>query len=88
MTPEEAIQFGKEQLEIFGKDSDMYAFIDIAIKALEERPKGRWIETGYETGALGITYQQTQCSNCGWEYALPTWLYFCPNCGADMRGDL
>ena len=55
---------------------------------VEERPKGRWIETGYETGALGITYQQTQCSNCGWEYALPTWLYFCPNCGADMRGDL
>ena len=36
MTNEEAIKFGKEQLEIFGKDSDMYAFIECAIKALEE----------------------------------------------------
>ncbi len=50
------------------------------------RPKGKWEETGYETGALGITYRQTQCSNCGWEHALPMWWNFCPNCGADMRG--
>lgn len=51
----------------------------------EERPQGEWKETGYETGALGITYRQTQCSNCGWEHALPMWLNFCPNCGAEMR---
>ena len=51
------------------------------------RPQGKWKETGYETGALGITYRQTQCSNCGWEQALPMYLNFCPNCGADMRGD-
>ena len=50
------------------------------------RQKGEWKETGYETGALGITYRQTQCSNCGWEHALPMWLNFCPNCGADMKG--
>lgn len=49
------------------------------------RQKGEWKETGYETGALGITYRQTQCSNCGWEHALPMWLNFCPNCGAEMR---
>ena len=49
------------------------------------RPKGKWKETGYETGALGITYRQTQCSNCGWEQAMPMWLNFCANCGADMR---
>ena len=52
-----------------------------------KRPKGKWKETGYETGALGITYRQTQCSNCGWEHALPMWWNFCPNCGADMRGE-
>lgn len=41
---------------------------DLAVKALQnERPKGEWKETGYETGALGITYRQTQCSNCGAE---------------------
>lgn len=50
-----------------------------------QRPKGEWKETGYETGALGITYRQTQCSNCGWEHALPMWWNFCPNCGAEMR---
>ena len=50
-----------------------------------QRPHGKWKETGYKTGALGITYQQTQCSNCGWEYALPMWWNFCPNCGAEMR---
>ena len=51
----------------------------------KERPQGEWKETGYETGALGITYRQTQCSNCGWEHALPMWYNFCPNCGAEMR---
>lgn len=51
-----------------------------------ERPQGEWKETGYETGALGITYRQTQCTNCGWEHALPMWWNFCPNCGAKMKG--
>lgn len=50
--------------------------------------KGEWRETGYETGALGITYRQTQCSNCGWEHALPMWWNFCPNCGAKMEVSL
>lgn len=55
------------------------------LQSLEERPQGEWKETGYETGALGITYRQTQCSNCGWEHALPMWWNFCPNCGAKMQ---
>lgn len=50
-----------------------------------QRPKGEWKETGYETGALGITYRQTQCSNCGWEHALATLWNYCPNCGARME---
>ena len=54
-------------------------------KVYYERPHGEWKETGYETGALGITYRQTQCSNCGWEHALPVWWNFCPNCGAEMQ---
>ena len=64
---------------------DIQRSLDLAIKAIEERPQGEWKETGYETGAFGITYRQTQCSNCGWEHALPMWFNFCPNCGAEMR---
>ena len=72
------------------KENDYENFPDrcgdfISNKVLEERPHGEWKETGYETGALGITYRQTQCSNCGWEHALPMWWNFCPNCGAEME---
>ena len=61
-----------------------------SIEILEKwkRPQGKWRETGYETGALGITYRQTQCSNCGLEHALPMWWNFCPNCGAKMEKSL
>ncbi len=54
---------------------------DLAIKALEERPQGEWIDEDDSYYA--------NCSNCG--YQINThhergYLKFCPNCGADMRG--
>lgn len=56
----------------------------IAIKALEEpeRKRGKWIDG--------------HCSNCGcdvpayiidWKWQKDMDANFCPNCGADMRGD-
>ena len=51
-----------------------------------ERPKGEWIITGEEQGALGITYKIRKCNKCGWEHSLVISDNFCPNCGADMRG--
>lgn len=70
------------------KENDYDNFPDRCGNFIPERPQGEWKETGYETGALGITYRQTQCSNCGWEHALPMRWNFCPNCGADMqKGD-
>ena len=51
--------------------------LDLAIKALEERPQGEWIEFEYETSG------GYRCSNCeNIEVYTPN---FCPNCGADMR---
>ena len=49
MTNEEAIEFGKEQLEIFG-DSQMSEFIRLAIKAFETGD--RYYE-GYLDGQTG-----------------------------------
>lgn len=73
-----------------------------AIDALKaERPKGEWIKgreisrtmLGYKVEH--IDYKDYTCSNCG--LVLDNLLYyydgspfykFCPNCGADMRGDI
>lgn len=51
---------------------------DLAIKALEERPQGEWIKDE-DTGLIG-------CSHCHivWLRGITA---FCPNCGADMRGN-
>lgn len=49
------------------------------------RPQGKWIITGEEQGALGITYKIRKCNKCGWEHSLVIPNNFCPNCGADMR---
>lgn len=48
-----------------------------------ERKRGRWVpqedEEGYPLGCA--------CSECGKSYVMPEGLaYYCPNCGADMRG--
>ena len=58
----------------------------LAISALEERKKGKWIRIPDEVFA-----DRFECSECG---KLPPienfelWLSdYCPNCGADMRGD-
>ena len=53
----------------------------------EERPQEHWIITGEEQGALGIIYKMRKCSNCGFEHCLFISDNFCPNCGADMRGE-
>ena len=52
---------------------------DIAIKALQERPTGEWIDTGSKEEYWDEEYQ---CSICG---AKDHWHNYCPNCGADMR---
>ena len=45
---------------------------------LEERPHGKWIKDE-DTGLVG-------CSNCHIVW-LRGFTKFCPNCGAEMRGD-
>lgn len=45
-----------------------------------ERPKGEWLEP-YES------HIAQECSICHRQMPAPKWFNFCPNCGADMRGD-
>lgn len=54
--------------------------LELAVKALEERPQGEWIaKTTYDGLSYWICNQcQRPCYDEGH--------YFCPNCGADMRG--
>ena len=57
--------------------------------AQPQRIKGRWVGTDYDGFADGNpVYDEWKCSICGCvvEDEEPTW-NFCPNCGADMRGE-
>lgn len=51
-----------------------------------DRPKGKWIE--YDEDGL----YAGECSCCKWKAVLyesnVLGMNFCPNCGADMRGDI
>lgn len=50
------------------------------------RPRGEWIGISYDGYADGYpVYDEWECSNCGYETEEET--RYCPNCGADMRGD-
>lgn len=50
---------------------------------IEERKKGKWIEHNPHKWGLGVKYE---CSECGYEVDCEE-PNFCPNCGADMRGE-
>jgi len=50
----------------------------------QERKKGRWERTEDEHG----DFLCWECSECGERYVLPHHrASYCPNCGADMRGE-
>lgn len=78
---------------VFKYDAEMTEALDLAIKALEERPQGEWIKdcdscdcsNCYNSGAR-FTRKDCSgiCSNCGELQCCTD--NFCPNCGADMRG--
>ena len=73
---------------------------DVAIEAMEKllsensRKKGKWIKIPEFCGddVSGFIDNHFSCSECKKEAEINPWGFyilsdFCPNCGADMRGD-
>lgn len=50
--------------------------IDEQPSAQPERKKGEWMFDGF-----------TKCSECGYRPRISSGWNYCPNCGADMRGE-
>ena len=68
-------------------DKDSEDTVLNAIYYLENQPsrKGHWIDRS-EGGRIKYPWMEAhECDKCG-EYGSAAW-NFCPNCGADMRGD-
>lgn len=74
MTREEAINAITKFIENYAYGNDLIG-LKMAIEALQEpRPHGEWKPNG-------------TCGECGVYSSLnKNTAYFCPNCGADMRG--
>lgn len=88
MTMDEAIRRIKAHKAIHKMDEPRAIYIsealDMAIEALE-RKRGKWeVYKDCEGKTRIIT-----CNLCGWESGRYTWhnYNFCPNCGAEMRGE-
>ena len=101
MPNEEAITIIKQEFSEYNDTLSVYAkkrkeAFDMAIEALEQQPKtGHWIghrdhceNLGVIPSGLGV-YEW--CSNCDCSIDIREWqrnhYNFCPNCGADMRGE-
>lgn len=61
------------------------------LPTIESRPKGVWLGISYDGYADGNpVYTEWECSNCGLEINDDNgeilWNY-CPDCGAEMRGE-
>ena len=60
--------------------------LDLAIKALEQaRPKGKWSRPSVVAMPYSFAYECPICRQWGNIQTFEP--NYCPNCGADMRGD-
>ena len=93
MTNEEAIKILKSKMD--GSVDTSYEWAEtvrMAIKALDEpeRKKGKWSFIGdnmFECTCCGTPYTTQQLNGLRNYNTDPYAPKFCPNCGADMRGE-
>lgn len=91
MTNEEAIEliYDIQTDAVYNILPDEKEALQMAIKALEQQPKtGHWIVIREKYEFMGGTVNEPRgckCSNCNKVVRFKS--DFCPNCGADMRGE-
>ena len=80
--------YSKKQRNIMCGACSLGGAFDVieALPSAQPERKGKWLFVEYPDG-----YYHTECSECGqWfdedVYLKDKWRY-CPNCGADMRGE-
>lgn len=86
MTREEAISIMNVIIHMLEPQYDTDRIedaVDMAIKALEQK-KGEW---KMESDPYGFFEKIPVCSECGCTTEMRKTYNFCPNCGADMRGE-
>lgn len=87
MTTEEAIKYLIIPTATSTKPSAEYLkqkeAYELAIKALEERSQGKWIIKPKENSQSAILI----CNKCRHFIQITSDKNFCPNCGADLRGE-
>jgi len=88
-----AIRWVKTECNPYGKPTLDYESGKRVMKHLEqmpsaepERKRGKWINA-YPDIEPNPMFMYGICSVCGYEQAISDKLKFCPNCGADMRGE-
>ena len=95
MTRDEAIEILEDEMYVIWESASEKTFamtrneaFDMAIEAIKnKRPKGHWIPQNHnKTNGMVSTlvYYYPKCSVCG---HCANYTNFCPNCGADMRGE-
>lgn len=83
-TKEECLAFYKELVKL--ADVRFVPYYKMGIKVLEQQPRqGHWIEVTNGRGGheCDVCHDYAPSFQSGNEYLSA----FCPNCGADMRGD-
>ena len=89
MTNTEAIAVLTMQKSMVTSGQACCKAIDMAIEALRDRPTGEWIESELDKGFRVCSV----CKNKGYKDKMAwrtdfvkSYLNFCPNCGAIMKG--
>lgn len=90
MTREEAIEILKDDAYVLYEDDSPYnrQAYDMAIEALKKKKSGKWMWIPYEDNPEIGNWHCSQCFFMPAAFNLAKkHLRFCPNCGADMRGE-